>query len=536
MKKTRSAQELVNFFPTWSRIRNSDQSVGFQFLNALSNPIDRMDHYLEKMRLNQYLDTVNLDELAWSYVVPLPETHEFTYDTTDPLQPKPAAPVVRGLVNDNTMSGYVSVSLATPNSVEAAWYEAVPTRVDLEETVPLGVDALFSYAAETLPFSGILQHHLSGGRFWIETQSGNSYVSVNDDGEVSRSRLKLSGLTRKGTYESEELVFPWDMKQGTQKEWQQVTYLEGYDFEDGTNVEIRSSQFDWGPYLSFYNLRWSSIDTKVDEFWDIGSIVTGSTIDRVGYISDEWQNLLLGFSDKAVKDRWELLDTESNSINAVDMAIQPFTERAWIADDTGRIHCFSIEETTFSGLDFVHKRTSGTHVGFEVNDEYYVLGDELSISPVHIRPLQEIDRYRIWYEQPDGTQYGLFGGTLVAITSDFWTYPSKLQRRLEGDISIIADQRGEYKFTLQAVYSDGVTHEERIVVPVKYKTPLTSLDVTPYINGEDISGIDFDSDQQLWIKTDQTYYRFSLHADLMVVDFDDKVIYLRELYDNIEVG
>jgi hypothetical protein len=538
MKKSRSTQELQTFFPSWSEIRNNIQSLGAQFFNTIAKPMDKMDKYLYKMKKNAYLSTVNLDEVDWVYRVSLPTTYSFTLDTTDQLIPVYSAPTVEATVNNNTFNGNVTVTLADENSLENMWYNAVPDRGDLQEIISVasGEDQLLHWPATSFPYSGLLTHHLSdGGKLWIESTSGTQYVSLNDDGLYDRGTIIIRGMTRKDTYESETLIFPWDMKQQTAKEWKKITDIETYNLEDEVSIEIRSADFDWGSYWSFYNLRWSNLDTKIDEFWNLGTIDTGSTLDLIGYISDEWQDLMLGLSGKEVKDQWELIDIDLSSIDAIDMAIQPFTDRAWVVDTSSGLHCFSVEETMVSGIDFLARKSSGSNVKIEILDEYYVIGDTISFSPLHARPIAEIDKYRVWYETPDGTKYGVLDGSAVSYSSDFWVYPGgTITRELGSAISITASDRGEYKIALEAVYPDGTTHVDRVVVPVKYKQPLSTIDITSHISGS-IVGVDFDSDQYLWVKTSVAYYRFSLHSDLMIIDYSDKIIYFREDYTSVDI-
>jgi hypothetical protein len=533
MKKALSTQSLRAFYPTWSDIRTSWQSVGTQLLNVFGAQFDDMNIYLEKMKRNAFLTSVNLDEVDWVYKVELPTTFSFTLDTTDQLQSVYSPPTVRGLVINNVHSGYVDVSIADENTLENMWYKSIPSRVDLQDE-QTGSDILLHWPAPSFPYSGLLTHHISdGGKLYIETTSGTQYVSINDDGELDRGKITLTGTTRKGTKETETLVFPWDMKQSTSKEWKNITYVDTENLEDDVSIEIRSANFDWGPYLSFYNMRWSDIDTKIDEFWNIESIDTGTALSLVGYITDEWQNLVLGFSGKTTKDRWELINTDLSSIDAIDLAVQPFSERAWLVDDSS-LYCFSLEETMVSGVDFLVDKTPDSNFKIELSNDYYTIGDDIVFTPLHIRPLKQVDRYRLWYKAPSGTKYGLNAGIQVAFSSDFWQYPTELKRELEGEVTINASERGEYKICLEVYYPGDILYIEKIVVPIKYKQPLSKIDISDYVSGV-ILGVDFDSDQQLWVKTDSGYFNFSLHSDLMIVDYSDKIVYLKEDYEEVDI-
>jgi len=531
MTKRRSVQELVNYYPTYSRIRNNDQSIGFQFFNALSLPIDKMDKYLERMKWNQYLSTVNLDEIDLVYKVQLPTSFTFSTNTSDPLNPIEIAPTVVG----TSSSVEYSVSLADNNDLEDLWYNAIPTRTTLSDTVSNKTDKLLSQFVDDFPYSGLLAHHLGGGHLWVEVSSGTQYVSVNDDSEVDRGQVVLTGTTRKGTEETETLTYAWDEKRQTLKEWEEITRVDIYNMESGVQVDILSGDTNAGPYWSFYNLRWSENDNKVDEFWDLGGFARGSTLDRIGYISDEWQNLLFGFSDKAPENRWELLDSSESNVSAADIAVQPFTDRCWVIDHSAKLYCYSMEETTVSGVDFVRERTNGPEVKIELGEDYVLFGEDISITPTQTRLLKKIDKYRLSYETPDGVKYGLSNGVAVSVTSDFWNYPTSYSRQLEEERLIVASERGEYKFTLEAVYSDGVVQYDKVIVPVQYKLPLTTIDLSSDMPGETMSGLDFSSDQQLWIKTSTSFHKFDLHTDLMIVDYKDKIVYFREDYDSVDI-
>jgi hypothetical protein len=49
-------------------------------------------------------------------------------------------------------------------------------------------------------------------------------------------------------------------------------------------------------------------------------------------------------------------------------------------------------------------------------------------------------------------------------------------------------------------------------------------------------GIAFDADQYMWILKSGSAYKVNLHTDNMLVDFDNKIIYLHESYDSVEVS
>lgn len=534
MKKSILTRELVNAYPSWSRTRSDEQSIGFQFLNALAVRLEKMERTLIKQRANYYLPTVNLDEIDITYALPLAADFEFSQDYTNPLIPAPTAPAVSGLVT----GVWYPVSLADENTVENFWYESTPNRLSLSTTTSGTSETIVSTLASGLPVTGLWEHHLDdGGALWIECSGGVEYITMSN-GKALRAKVIIEGTTRKGTKESETLIFPWDMRQRTRKEWKEIEYVGAFDMEDTVTITVTSSDFNSDHYLSSWNLRYSENRRKVDEFWALGDPVTSGvsvTLDRVGYISDEWQQLVQGYSDTEVKERWELLGDSLEIVSGVDVALQPFSDNVWLVTSDYKLICYDVSEMMPSGIDMLQGKTAGPDVQIDLEQKSVVMGEDILILPWHARPVKEILRYRIWYQTPSGTKYGLLAGSPVSYSSDFWVYGSQtITRTIENLISLTPAERGEYLFVLEAQFLDEETQVEKIIIPVNYKTPRVTLDLSAILS-EPPLGIEFDSDQKIWIKTASAYHRINLHTDVMIIDYDEKVIYFKEEYESVGV-
>lgn len=529
IRKNRTTQELINTFPSYTKVRADNQSVGYQILNALASPMEHMTTELSRMQANTFLTTRNINEIDLLYKVLLPADYDFAFDTSDPINPYPIVPIVSGYVDNE----WYQLTISQKNNVQDFWYESIPDRISVNELTS-GVDFdLISDTADNFPVSGEFDHHLGGGKIYIETTGGIQYITTEDQ-ELLRGKVMLTGKTRKGTTETETIIFPWDMKQPSTKEWKQITRVDVHNIEDSVTVDIKSADFASGPYLSHYNIRFAETRNKIDEFYDIGIVGNITTLDLIGYIADEWQQLVIGFSNKEVKKSWEIVDTNLNNVSGVDMAVQPFTDRVWVVDDTN-LYLYSLEDTTVSGLSFIKDSTPGAHVQIEIDTPSVVIGEEITILPWHARPLKEINKYRIWYQTPSGTKYGLLNGSPVAYTSDFWVKGAKtLTRTVENTLYITAAERGDYIFVIETIFVDNETQTYKRIVPVNFKQPLAQFDLSSMISNP-INGIEFDADQQLWIKADNDIYQIRLHFDQMLIDYTNKVIYLREEYDQVDV-
>jgi len=529
MKRNISTQELINIYPTWSRVRH-EQSNGYMLLNVFANKFDHLDTFLDKMIKNQYLSTTNLDEIDLLHKAKLSLDFNFSVSTGDISRTTYITPTVSGLVD----STWYPIAIAEDNNLEYMWYDTCPNRTSLE-TIVSGVDHnLLTFSTTSgLSLTGTWSHHLGGGHLWIEAQSGIQYYHINDD-SLDRGRIVLHGKTRQGLYESETLVFPWDMKQRTIKEWEFVDKIVYSDIEESVNIVMTSANFNSADYLSLQNFRYSPARTKIDEYWSLSNTVSGSILERINYVTDDWKQLLHGHIEKEIVESWELLDNSENPITAVDMALQPFTNRAWMATTSGLLHCYSTDQSMIKGVEYLRERTDGSHVLIDIEPRYVLLGEDIEFIPWYAKPTQEILRYRLWYQKPSGAKYGLLNGTSVSFTDDLWVTSKKLERTIANLVILPANERGEYLLVLEVEFTDHVIHTDRVIVSVNYKTPEVSLDISDSVSGL-ITGIDFDSDQQLWVKTDTEYYHINFHSDVMLIDYQQKIIYFKEPYDQVEV-
>lgn len=529
MKKSPITQDLVNIYPPRARVRTDDQSVGYQFMNVMANPMEDMEKQLTKGLANAHLFTANLDEIDITHRVMLPETFDFDEDNSDIAGPTLLPPTVSGYVD----SEWFDVEQAELNDIESFWYTSVPNRATLAETASGVNHELLSFTTDGSTASGVWEHHLGGGAIWITAEGGTKYLETVND-ELRRAKVALYGINRQGQEDTETIIFPWPMRQRSIKEWKKITKVETRDMEDGVQISIKSGDFEEEDYQDFWSLGYSKNRNKVDDFWGLGTLGVGSTLERIGYVSDEWQQYVLGFTEKEAKEAWELLDEWDLPVSGVDLALQPFSDNVWVATASGLIHCYSTDSEMASGLDLIKDRTAGSHVQIDIDPKWLLLGEDIDFVPWHARPIQEIVKYRLWYQTPSGTRYGLQDGSPVSFDTDFWVFGRQLKRTVADLQTITATERGEYLIVLEAMFDDDSSHTEKILVTVNHKTPRGTVDISSIV-ADPIIGIDFDSDQAMWVQTADKYYKIALHTDIMLIDYTNKILYFKEPYDEVAV-
>lgn len=539
--KRSAAQEIVNYMGSWTRMRQQDQSVGFQLANWLSGPIDVVEKEVARAGANAFLTTFNLEEIDILHRVDLPVTFDFDMENTDELQPVYGVPTVRGRVG----ASWYDVSLATDNLIKTLIYGITPTRISLlDQLTPVDTDSyklLTSLAPTSFPYTTELTHHLDGADLYLTVEGDTNYIRT-EDGKIYRARILLTGISRKGIEETEMVVFPWAMTQQSLKEWKSISRIELFDFPDNTIISLASATFDIEHHLDVWNDRFSEADNKIDTFWGLevvnhtDPVVTISSLTRYEYISDRWQDLVVLEPAKQSVRQWDLLDTGEAQIESLSVALRPFSDQAWVLDSSNMLYCYDIREEYYQNLALIKDRTPGSHVQLEPAELSYSLHNTIQFLPVHIRPEKEINRYRIWYQTPSGTQYGLLDSSPVAISSDFWVslIDKPLSRTVGRLQSLDADEYGEYLFVIETLFVDGDLQTEKLLIPVLSKTPLFEVDLTTTL-GENALAIEFSSDQLLWVKGVTQYHCIQLHNDRMIVDFQNKTIFTPEAYDELEV-
>jgi len=527
-KRRPVTQELTNIYPPWSRTREDSQSIGYRLLNSMAGPLDSVDRALAKMRANQFLLTANMNEIGQIHRVALPTTFTFDEDVSDPAGPVPTAPTVSGLVD----STYYEVPVAAGNDIESFWYDSIPSRATLDDTVT-GDHNLVELTASDYCVSGEWSHHLGGGDIFVEADGGTQYLQVSAD-ELRRAKLILHGTTRFGLTDQETIIFPWDQRQKSLRQWKTLTKIEARDVEPDVVFTIASAEFEEEDYLDKWNLEWSPQRKKIDTFWGLDSSGGKSYLEKVRYTSDEWEQLILGVVEKEASESWELLDSSWATVTAVDMALQPFTERAWIVDDANILYCYDAISEMVSGVNLLRDRTDGTHVQIDIEERWVLQGESIDFIPWYRRPIQELLKYRVWYQQPDGDKYYWDGSAWQTWIADSYIVDRGLVRTLTNVLSVTASNYGEYLLGLDAVYVDETEHSDRVLVSVNHRLPLATIDLSSLVLSP-ILGIDFDADQKMWVRTASSYYQIGLHTDIMLIDYQQKLLYFKEDYSEVTV-
>lgn len=536
MSKARLTQRLANTYPLWSEVRSNDQSVGQQFLNALGLNLDKLHKEVLRGVASFWLPSTPISEVDLFYQYKLPKSYEFTTEDDDVTEYRFETPVV---------SGYISgvarpVALAANNDMDGFWYQAIPSRVSIEEET----DASYLVASGFISSSYITPLLPSGeitipNRLGIKITGGTSYLDY-EEGVIRQGLVQIEGQTRQGLDTTEVIPFLHDDLLYTTNDFATVSgiYANGID-PSTSEIYVTAAEFQNPPYKNVYPLDYAETGEKVPSFYTVESgLVAGETKLNLQFFEEPALDLrVMGFSDLYTAFSQEFTNQAGAAVNVVDVALEPFTDWLWAVDQS-KLYLYKTELPYIDGRN-LHNKTGGCASKLEISDEYITPGESVTVSYIWKRPTRSVMRHRVYVTDPAGSIWTIVDGILTPFTPtlDFWVYNGELRdRHLRKDDTFTLTTAGQYTYSLEVQYSDGVYEVDKRIVYVVQIAPVAEYNLSSLGIVGDITGVDVDSEGYLWVVNNLgRRYKLGRHFDLMLIDYNKKIIYFRENYDTIRV-
>lgn len=538
-KKGRSTQALANAYPPWSNIRKDEQSIGFQFLNVIGQQIDDLRKQKDRIGDNYFIGSSIVSDIDVYYQLQLPGDFVFTKEDNDDTELLFTPPSVSGVIDGVSYS----VTAVKENDIEGFWYNPAPSRISLG-AISSGEHLIASGYLHLTPFnpltdSGLL--HIPN-KLTVTLSGGSSYIGFEDNDVARRGLVYIEGVTRAGLNVTEQLVFVHDDTLKTQHEFKSLKKARVYGVNKDTEtfLVITSASFNKPDYPVVYQLDETFDKEEMPLFWAIGSGISPDqrTLDLVKYDADDLSLRLEGFVEKHPIMQQELLDvTGSGAIVPLDLAVEPRSNNIWVVD-SGSLYLYSSDLPYPDTSKLLGKQYDANSV-IEPNTYYCVLGEEVELNYVWVRPNKGMVRHRVWVEQPDGILKSIENGSLVTYHTDesSWVFGEpKGNRSIRNSDILPLNQRGEWIFSLEVQYADGTTSIDKRIVSVLGQNARAKFDLSSIGIPNTIVGIDFDSEYKLWVLDSAGgKYEINRHYDLMIIDFSKKIIYFREPYEQVRV-
>ena len=538
-KKAISTQNLVNAFPSWSNIRQDEQSLGFQFLNTVGIQMDDMRQQLEILSDNFFLSTARVSDIDLYYYFKLPGNFEFSKEDSDTSALIYTPPTVSGL---DANGSFYEVSIAEDNDVESFWYKTSPSRISLGEVVS-GAHLLASGYVSESPFeiltpSGLL--HIDN-KITVKVSGGTTFIQSLENGTASVGIVQLQGQTRLGQDITEEITFLQDGTKQSQHDFDSLEAVRAYNISspESSFVTVTSAMFNQDDYsVAFPDLARNQNRNQEPLFWSLSSGNTSGqyVLNLLHYDIDDQLIRIAGFSDKSSVLQTELLNSNLDNIHPLDLAVEPHSNNLWIITSSGLyLYDDSLPYPETTQLD---QKDYNSPSVIEPSSLYVIKGETIQLDYVWRRPVETFVKHRAWVQKPDGTQYSLEDGVEVAYhTGDSsWIFGEPRKREIRASELYTLDQRGDYLYTLEVLYGNGTTSIDQRIVSVVYKTPKAEYDLSSLEIDNNITGIDIDSEYKIWISNDlDGKFEIKRHYDTMIIDFRKKIIYFVEPFEQIRI-
>jgi hypothetical protein len=314
----------------------------------------------------------------------------------------------------------------------------------------------------------------------------------------------------------------------------------GIDNPDTTFVWVKSGDFNNTHYKTAYDFGWSKRGQAMPYFWSLASysgIDNASTLDLAAYDAETLDLVVLGnFISRHPVVSIEALTISGQSTYLLDISVEPYSDRIWAVDHDS-LYCYDALVPYTDNSKLIKKQyDAAAHI--EVSSEYVLRNENIEIEYIWVRPTIGLIKHRVWIEYPDGTQYTILDGVLTTYTvgSDSWIWGEPIKRSLRARDELSFSEYGDYVISLEALYSDGTTSIDQRVISVVYKTPLGQWSISSLGIYRPVVGIDIDYEGRFWVLNDEGgRHEILFHYDKMLIDFKDKVIYLRDQYDQVRV-
>ena len=533
--KSRSTQYIVNAYPPWSDIRSDEQSMGFQFVNSIGNRLDDLRKQLDRLNNNYFLPTSVVSDPDVYYAARIPNTVTFEVADTDELNPSFQVPAMEGTIDGTTYD----IAVASGNNIEGWWTEAYPTRLSLG-AVASGEHILVSGHTNLTPFDPLPVSGMSyiPTKLWVTISGGTQYMDLNDDNYLTRGLVQVKGTTRAGLDLTEEFAFVHDDTQISMNEFASIDVVRVYGVSDATEawVNVESARFNHRYKLDPYLLDHTVDGNEMPVFWSLDSKETGGwTINLSTYQTDQIDLRLAGYVDKSTVLRQELLNQAGNNITPVDFCPEPFSDRIWVVD-TNTLYCYD-SKLPYPQTSQLKGRNYGGNTRMEPDSYYAVRGESVDIRYIWRRPTLGLVKHRVWVQLPSGAYQSIIDGSMTTYTTgnDSWDWGEPKTRLLRATDTFTLDQLGDYVFSMESVYSDESTSVDRRIISVIARRPERQYNLST-LGIPTIKGVDIDSEYKLWVMdTNNVKYEVQKHYDLMIIDFDRKLAYFREPYDNVRI-
>tara|TARA_R110002020_G_scaffold268819_3_gene484127 strand:- start:76175 stop:78319 length:2145 start_codon:yes stop_codon:yes gene_type:complete len=559
-------QKMANSFPLWSRIRNDPISIGQRVIGSFAPYIEDLFRLIRREKSDTFVNTIDAYFAGMVYAAEIPYTITPIYLET-----------IRGSIRDNhpikaTHGSIGDIDLLIAEDLEQ-FQNITPSRISMSSE-SYDVDYILNSTVENIGSAAINEIPHAN---WIHmiVRNGQSFGDFTDEDAAYPASIMVEGLLKKDIESYEARVFLTNDIARTRKIFADIESVEVDNIDPDATIYIDSWGFNLPHILDravsysipesrrprslYYSLETDSNDRSL-------LIYNTKILDDVVLQSQG----LSGFNDQQVAYFVEESDPGSDfsyeHLKINDIAKMDMDLRIYAVSDNN-LYIFESLIPAFTNevemnQQIMEMRTTSPHVGLEMKplslrnfriDEAITLSTRLKVP---VSSFTKPVRCRIGYEGPDSNFiYLKENGTTTVNGDDAWRYNPISERgtskwsEIKWKFQLSQGPVGMIPIFLETQFLNNVSHPVRGIETNKIEYDLMFIghsylkSVAKFPLSSSLipaTGITFDSDNHLWIKSLATgsavAHRVNLHHDIALFDFDANRMYFREEYDDVTVG
>ena len=533
-------QKLANYMPSWTKARQNKQSLFQQLLSPIGTELEDV---IQKARLSlkgRFIGTASLNEIDVIYETRLDANFEIQYDTDDFRLPKLISPTITIVPNYGDTP--FEIDVVEDNSIESFWYKAIPNRLTVDATTLAYKPVLAETQIDISEFT-VFNDIYDPGHLFLTIKNATSFI---DEDTLERAYIRIAGINRRGTEDTEIIPFSFNTTAVTLKEWQTLSSIQIFNMgPSSATIEIDAVDFNYDRY-QYDEERF--VDENKNEkilYLNYNEASSKSYLNYEVFTASTIDDLLAGISTLHEVYKVKLLDqNDQETTGILDITPQPEISRCIVLTNTK----LRVYDTRAIAPDCskLNKKTSNPETYINVNGDLIETGDTVELTPYgHLRT-KRIIKYKWDLEKPDGSMVtfiyddslGSFQEQAYIIDGDYngWNknpyetsdpgnfYHRKLEYTVQND--------GDHVWTLSVEYLDGERDVDQKIVSLNSMSPLVEFThniVNPI-------GVAYNSDQDLCvIDSSDDVHIVVLHCDVAMFDVKNKKIYTRESYFSFSV-
>ncbi len=526
-------QELANFLPEETKARYDRYSNFQQLMNKFGGQTEEFENALFKQLSSYFVQTTNLNDLATLYRVELPGN--FTFETTllDDGTPLFKPPVLYGQTGIHKFE----LDAGFSNDMSDFYYNKLPDRYSCETTA-FGSSEILAETSITNEVVNLDIDLERPGGFILELIDCNKFASVESSSNLRLLSCRIQGTSIFDKTIEEVITFIQNGVSYSKKNWNTITSVEFEDLPEDFSGSFRIDHFPTknGLLNDFY--KYSDLETTNFISWQLDEGPFGSVlqtwIDPTTDILDKLRD-----SSRLLVRETELYDVDNETpLELIDFVIDEFGKFIYAVDDS-YLYVFNKQEEYPTGLSILTQATPDPLTVLEVqfdNLRREVGGKTASFRASQMTFGKRVAFYRYKLIKPDGsityltsTGVDTAANTFIPVSSSSSNFRSNL---ITYDFLLA----GDYYLMLETRYQDGTIDKDIKLLRVSKKSALIKYSLAKFLTvSPDRLFFDFDQKLKL-IDTDLNLHVVTFHRDNLLIDYDDKILYLNENYDKVIVN